>query len=81
MPESFERPEDLPEELYAREQFEQRQRSDELVRYANKNSVIMSLLYDLDLMPEQVDEFTAEWFKMNNVIAHFKQAIEDVKKS
>jgi hypothetical protein len=49
----------------------------ELIDYANANYVITSLLYDLDLMPEQVDDFSREWYRMLNVIGHFKQAIEN----
>lgn len=58
----------LPPELKAQ--------SDEAVAYANENPTILSLLYDMDLLPEQLQEGSYRWGQMINVIAHFKQAIE-----
>lgn len=44
-----------------------------LVKYANENPLLMSLLYDLDLMPEQVSDGSKYWFDMINVIDHFQR--------
>lgn len=46
------------------------------IEYANDNQIILSLLYDMGLLPEQVEAGTREWGQMVNVIAHFKAAVE-----
>ena len=50
--------------------------SDAAVRYANGNPTILSLLYDMDLLPEQVQPGSYRWAQMLNIIIHFKAAIE-----
>jgi hypothetical protein len=52
----------------------------EMIAYANDHGIILSLLYDLDLMPEQVDEGTPQWADMLNIISHFRTAIDDASK-
>lgn len=48
----------------------------ELVKYANDCHYLLSLLYDLDLMPEQVRKGSAGEAKMLCIIWHFKYAME-----
>lgn len=50
-------------------------KSDALVRFANANQVILSLLYDLNLLPEQLKEGSWRWGDMLNIIAHFEHAL------
>lgn len=45
-----------------------------LIQYAQATEAVMSLLYDLDLMPEQVTAGTHEYWKMISVITHFVEA-------
>lgn len=48
----------------------------EFVKYANNSPTLLSLLYDLDLMPEQVKEGGSDHAKMLCIIAHFRSATE-----
>lgn len=50
-------------------------KSDELVKFANSNPALLSLLYDLNLLPEQLQPGSWRWGDMLNVIAHFQSAI------
>lgn len=58
---------ELPEHL--------KKQSDELVRYANTQPILLSLLYDMNLMPEQLKEGSFRWGEMCNIIGHFRQAL------
>lgn len=49
---------------------------DEMRTLINKDAVLQSLLYDLDLMPEQLDEQSAEWNRMRCICAHWKVRFE-----
>ena len=49
--------------------------SDEAVKYANANGTILSLLYDMNLMPEQLEEGSYRWGQMINIIDHFRAAL------
>lgn len=49
---------------------------EELPALMDKIPELTSLLYDLDLMPEQVDDGSVEQAKMYVVAAHFKALIE-----
>lgn len=44
---------------------------DEICSYINKTPELMSLLYDLDLLPEQTVN-QLEKFKTENIVEHFK---------
>lgn len=49
----------------------------ELIKWANSQDVLLSLLYDLDLMPEQItDKHGTGMAQMLTVIAHFKGVID-----
>lgn len=53
-----------------------KKQSREAVAYANGNPIILSYLYDMDLMPEQLSEGSYRWGQMIGTISHFKAAIE-----
>lgn len=38
--------------------------ADGLLKYINETPEMLSLLYDLDLMPEQLDRESHDWFRM-----------------
>ena len=48
----------------------------DLLKWANKTPAVVSLLYDLNMLPEQLKEGTPEWSKMMLIIAHFNRAIK-----
>lgn len=52
-------------------------RERDLLEFINSNSIAQSLLYDLDLLPEQIDRGTKEWAVMVNVVLHIRQAQQD----
>lgn len=64
---------ELPPELKARAQ--------ELIAFINNTPVVLSLLYDLNLLPEQLEERTKQWFDMLNIAAHFKTFQEQMEKT
>jgi hypothetical protein len=43
-----------------------------LLRYANETPELLSLLYDMDLMPEQLKERTHDWARMLMLIQAWK---------
>lgn len=57
----------LPNELLAK--------AAPLLELINADMTLQGLLYDLDLMPEQLEEGSKEWFDMVNIAAHFKVAL------
>jgi hypothetical protein len=44
-----------------------------LTGWMSDNMTAQSLLYDLDLMPEQLESGSVKWFKMVNILAHMKE--------
>lgn len=46
----------------------------ELKRYINNTPEILSLLYDMDLMPEQVEMFSRDWNRML-MLAQFHKSL------
>jgi hypothetical protein len=44
----------------------------EALDYANKTPELLSLLYDMDLMPEQVEEKTQDWTRMLILIERWR---------
>jgi hypothetical protein len=70
------------EEITMTEELDQKER--ELLNYANNTPMVLSLLYDIDMMPEQVltkaggweKRRTREWFKMLMIISTIKIAAE-----
>lgn len=48
-----------------------------LLDFMNATPVVMSCLYDIDMMPEQLDRNSKDWWRMLVIIAHFHAAIED----
>lgn len=53
--------------------------TDELYAYINKTPELQSLLYDLDLLPEQLKDDTHLWRGMENIVEHFKRFEERLK--
>lgn len=51
----------------------------ELLVFINATPELASLLYDLDLMPEQLFEGCMAWNRMVNIAEHFKQFEERIK--
>lgn len=41
----------------------------------NQNPILVSLLYDLDLLPEQVKENTREEWQLNVIVMHWEEAL------
>jgi hypothetical protein len=48
--------------------------SSRLLGFINENMLLQSLLYDLDLMPEQLEQWSKQWFNMLNIADHFERA-------
>ena len=46
------------------------------VAYANTEPSLLSLLYDLDLMPEQVKPYSKEEWQMMMIVAHWGQRLK-----
>lgn len=59
----------------------------ELLRYINETPALLSLLYDIDMLPEQLTEMTKPWGDMLIISEHFRwhsdkcRAESDVLKS
>ena len=54
----------------------------EMRRYINRTPALISLLYDIDLLPEQVEEGTLDWRRMMILAAWWQQlnsALPNVK--
>lgn len=49
----------------------------DLIGYANENATVLSLLYDLDLMPEQTHDKPEQYAMTLNVIAHCRKIRAD----
>lgn len=49
-----------------------------LLAYINSKAVLLSLLYDLDLLPEQIDHSSIKWAEMLTIAAHFKSHEEAI---
>jgi hypothetical protein len=64
---------EIPEEL--------RQQVREACEWVCKSTVTFSVLYDLDRLPEQVEEGTREWGEMLIIVQHMKAAYEEGKAS
>jgi|HubBroStandDraft_1064217.scaffolds.fasta_scaffold02417_4 hypothetical protein len=45
-----------------------------MLAYISENDMLQSLLYDLDLLPEQLTEGSKEWRSMCLIAIHFKSA-------
>lgn len=52
-----------------------------LMDLINGDGILFSLLYDLDLLPEQVKENSPEWSQMILIAAHWKELIKREKQS
>lgn len=50
-----------------------------LLARINASPVTQSLLYELDLLPEQITEGTKEWCNMALVVAHIEKAELEAK--
>lgn len=68
-------PPEMPPELVSKEK--------ELIAFIQEEPVVMSLLYDLNLLPEVISSRAPEgrhrngdWIKMLNIIAHIKEVAE-----
>lgn len=48
----------------------------DLLPLVSKHPVIMSCLYDIDMMPEQLKRGTREWCHMLIIIQHFQFVLE-----
>jgi len=44
-----------------------------LLKYIEKTPKLLSFLYDLDLMPEQLDRKSRNWFRMLQIAEEWKQ--------
>ena len=51
----------------------QAERFRSLIKYANETPELLSLLYDMDLLPEQCGEMTHDWARMMILIEAWKQ--------
>lgn len=47
----------------------------ELLHFINHTPLVLSCLYDIDMMPEQLDRGTREWRNMLIIAAHFRDAL------
>jgi len=56
------------------------QQGKEILKFINSSPTLLSLLYDLNLLPEQLEDYSEAWAKMMLVAVHFKHAIEHAKK-
>lgn len=45
-----------------------------LLKFVNEELVVQSLLYDMDLLPEQIRKDSKSWPEMLNIVQHFKAA-------
>jgi hypothetical protein len=52
----------------------------ELMQWALGKPVVMSCLYDLDLLPEQLEEAGPAWFMSILVMQHFREAMDQAAK-
>ncbi len=57
------------------------QESRELLKFINSTPIMLSLLYDLNMMPEQLTERTKPWFDMLNIANHFRTFQNSVNES
>lgn len=48
-----------------------------LLSLINDDPIVWSLLYDIDLLPEQIKEGSVEWAKMIDCVIHIQMARED----
>jgi hypothetical protein len=48
--------------------------------FINRELTVQSLLYDLNLMPEQLKEGSEDWLKMLNIVAHFQAFRNEIEK-
>lgn len=51
-----------------------------LLKKINHDPILMSLLYDLDLMPEQIKPGTKAWADMASIVAHWLAAEDRFKR-
>lgn len=51
-----------------------------LLEAINQHFTIQSILYDLDLLPEQIERGTREWWMMSLIVMHMKSGCEDSKR-
>ena len=45
----------------------------ELLKYINNNPTLLSLLYDIDLMPEQCHQDSPEWQQMVIIVNYWRE--------
>lgn len=53
----------------------------ELLRYISDTPALLSLLYDIDMLPEQLTEFTKPWGDMLIISEHFRAHEQLIRKS
>ncbi len=51
----------------------------EMLSLINEDMLLQSLLYDLDLMPEQLETQSREWAQMACICAHWKARFTPTK--
>lgn len=59
----------MPEEI--------RKQYDEMIAWINSSLITKGLLYDLDLLPEQLEMGSRRWIEMVTIVAHMKQAYDE----
>jgi len=52
----------------------------ELRDFINDEMIVQSLLYDMNLLPEQLEEGSKEFAMMVNIVCHFKSFKEETLK-
>ena len=53
----------------------------DILDFINKDSETLSLLYDLDLMPEQLEEKSSDWYKMLIIADFIKKGKEKLSET
>jgi len=48
----------------------------QLIAYLNNTPQVLSLLYDLDLLPEQLAEGSKDWNRMITLLYHCKNTLK-----
>ena len=59
---------------------EMAKRARDLIAWSAGQPGLISLLYDLGLLPEQLEECSEDWFDMVIIIAHWPVGLEEVER-